>query len=207
MHCSKCGKENTDASIFCFSCGNKLAEKAPEKAAPVDAPTEAPKSCSKCGKENTESALFCATCGNNLSTSNPGQINSVNQEVFEFKKVNILLVILYSVISFGIYLPVWFLKRRDAINKLQSTQKLGKGIFIFVIIAYAMNIALVLLSAYTISKWISIVAAIILIVQAFKVRRILNDHFNVYLKKDIKFSGPATFFFNIWYLQYKINKL
>jgi hypothetical protein len=49
--------------------------------------------------------------------------------------------------------------------------------------------------------------AIAMIVQAFKVRRILRDHFNGYLKQNIYWSGVMVFFFNFYYLQYKINRL
>jgi len=56
------------------------------------------------------------------------------------------------------------------------------------------------------SSILDLVAGITLLVQSFKVRRIFNDHFNVYLKRNIPFSGVATFFFQIYYLQYKINR-
>ena len=48
---------------------------------------------------------------------------------------------------------------------------------------------------------------IVLIVQAFKVRDMLRDHFNYYLGHDIYWSGILTFFLWIYYLQYRINRL
>jgi len=51
------------------------------------------------------------------------------------------------------------------------------------------------------------IIGIILIVQGFKVRRIFINHFNSQLQGEISFSGVATFFFHIYYLQYKINRL
>ncbi len=56
-----------------------------------------------------------------------------------------------------------------------------------------------------------------MIVLSFKVRRILLDHSesqrtgmfasNVVMEQQSSFSSVATFFFGIWYLQYKINGL
>ena len=37
-------------------------------------------------------------------------------------------------------------------------------------------------------------------------RRILNEHFNAHLQRGISFSWIATLFFQIYYLQYKINR-
>jgi hypothetical protein len=48
---------------------------------------------------------------------------------------------------------------------------------------------------------------IVLTVQAFKVRRILNDYCANQLHTNVQFSGAATFFFGLLYLQYKINRL
>jgi len=52
-----------------------------------------------------------------------------------------------------------------------------------------------------IGRVMSLIGFIIFIIQAFKVKKILSAHFNLTL------SGPATFFFNIFYLQQKIKRL
>lgn len=52
----------------------------------------------------------------------------------------------------------------------------------------------------------SIAAGIIILVQSFKVKNILNSYFTDQLHREIKFSGVATFFFRTLYLQYKINR-
>jgi len=169
---------------------------------------------SKCGKENPDTATFCSACRNRLSAQTP-----IYQET-QLKKMGILLLIFLTVITGGIYAPVWFLTRRNAINGLQSKEKLGFGVFVFMIVAFGISALLAFISgmmeganemgtaerldAY--SEILGWVAAITLLVQCFKVRRIFNEHFNAHLQKGISFSRTATFFFQIFYLQYKINR-
>ena len=51
---------------------------------------------------------------------------------------------------------------------------------------------------------------VILIILSFKVRRILREHLEGHREEaegKIELSGLATFFFQIYYLQYRINRL
>lgn len=166
--------------------------------------------CSKCKQENADTATFCSACGAPLS----------------LKKTSVILLIVLTVVTLGIYYPVWFLTRRNAINNLQSKEKLGSGIFIFLIVlacvGFPVDLMWVVMELFAerlseiglllskgldlFSNILSVVWWIILLVQCFKVRRIFKEHFNVHLQKDISFSWVATFFFWIFYLQYKVNR-
>jgi hypothetical protein len=67
-----------------------------------------------------------------------------------------------------------------------------------------------------VSKVCQLGFGILNLLMAFKVRRILLDHSeaqrtgmfasNVTMEQQSSFSSVATFFFGIWYLQYKINR-
>lgn len=178
--------------------------------------------CSKCGKENTDTATFCSTCGNRLSTAAVVQeaVSGIPQSGQELKRTSVILLIFLTVITAGIYYPIWFLKRRNVINSLQSKEKLNSGVFIFAIVVFSISLLVALISGaceelgemYTakgldaFSRILDLVAGITLLVQCFKVRRIFNEHFNIHLKRVIAFSGVATFFFQIYYLQYKVNR-
>lgn len=106
-----------------------------------------------------------------------------------------------------IYYPVWFLRRRKAFNALQSVKKLGSGWLIYAIIAFSLNI---LLSdepeARDGAGTLASIALIGLMVQAFRVRRILEDHLTAVSGKNVELSGVATFFFGAYYLQHKLNQ-
>jgi hypothetical protein len=186
--------------------------------------------CPKCGKENADTATFCSTCGNRLSaqaSTVQEPVGNLPHSTAELKKTSVVLLVFLTIITFGIYYPVWFLRRRSGINSLQSKEKLGSGVFVFAIVVFSISLFVTLLSGAVeglaeglgemdlmltakrldlFSRILNLVAGITLLVQCFKVRRIFNEHFNVNLKRDIQFSGVATFFFQIYYLQYKANR-
>jgi len=136
----------------------------------------------------------------------------------KLEKKNIFIMILLTIITFSIYQPIWFLKQKRAINNLKSKEKLTDTPFIFVIVIYAISVYFLLIYGISddtttpsvidiIDNLITWTAFIIILVMSFKVRRILHQSFNVVLKKNIKLSKIWTFFFGIYYLQYKINRI
>ncbi len=128
----------------------------------------------------------------------------------QIKKTPVLLVLLLIVVTAGIYIPIWFLKRRRALNSLDAPEKLEKGVFIFVIIAFSTSLLLdlfVLEEGNPAGRLINLIGTIAIVFQCFAVRRILDCQFNAVLEQDIYFSGILTFFLGILYLQYMINRL
>jgi len=159
--------------------------------------------------------------GSQLAGSEPYARHSI-------KKTPVILTIIFTVITGGIYYPCWFLTRRASLNSLTTPEKLGKGIFIFTIVIFSISLLLSFVIGFfegigeeledieflatakmldTIDQIISLVAGIALLVQCFKVKRMLQQHFNQHLGLNLPFSGVATFFLQIFYLQYKINRL
>ena len=147
----------------------------------------------------------------------------------EIKRTSLILVIFLTCATSGIYIPIWFLTRRRAINALRSEEKLGKGILILATVIFTVatvgssyltvldfmdfiaplsagNQGLLMLGLNAGLNVISLVAFIPVIYEAFKVKRILDDHLN-YLGKDMRFSKVWTFLLMNIYLQYRINRL
>ena len=157
--------------------------------------------CAHCGKENPPAtAKFCLSCGKELTP--------------HLGRMNILLLLFLSIITFEMYIPIWFLVKRQAINSLASTKKLGSGAPIFVLLIYGIGAILLFAplgftetSLDMISDFIPLIGGILVIALSFKVRHIFDEHFNLKQQRNIKFSGVATFFFTILYLQYKINRI
>lgn len=129
----------------------------------------------------------------------------------ELQRRNVLLVFFLALITGGIYVPVWFLKQREAINDLNSNESLNDLPFIITImlctVSLTLTISLEFIMDPVLHKSVEIttsllnsVGGIITLVMSFKVRRIFYQHFNE------QSSATATFFFTIYYLQYKINK-
>jgi hypothetical protein len=128
--------------------------------------------------------------------------------------MSVPLLILLTVVTFGIYIPIWFLKRRKAVNNLQSKKKLGCTLFIFTIVVQCTALLYFFISltgelpemSQDTRRGIDALITIPLLLQSFKVRRIFHDHFSVYFKGGPHLSGLATWFLQIFYLQHKINK-
>ncbi len=150
----------------------------------------------------------------------------------QLEETRVWVVILLSIVSFGLYLPIWFLTRREAINQLRSRHKIGWGMLAFLLLLQIAGVVALIVSARAglameapdaeksfllISGVIETGAWIVILIQSFKVRQILLDYFSapesgpfsgpMSLQRDVSLSGVATFFFHIFYLQYKINRL
>ena len=130
--------------------------------------------------------------------------------VTQLQKKNILFMILLTIITYGIYIPVWFLNRKDAFNNLNSKEKISNGTIIFVLVIFIISAILLIPSILFmeteigamidgIDFIINLVGIILILEIAFKVRRIMNDHYNTNL------SGIATALLSYLYFQYKIN--
>ena len=174
--------------------------------------------CSNCGNQISEGSSFCSKCGrsvSNISTTasfQPKMRNAVNS----LHKMHLCKLVFLSAITLGIYYTYWFLRQKDALNSLDSTEKISAGTIITCLVLSILSLSLGLFSAFMegfagastgepnviriIGDVIGLTYTIILIVQCFKIRRIFIDHFQE------KFSGLATLFFGALYLQYKINR-
>jgi len=129
-------------------------------------------------------------------------------------RMNVFLLIVITFVTLGIFFPIWFLIRKDWLNSLSAPKKLGSALAVFVLVIYCISVILIFMPLEVLSygAWesidniITLVGGIIILILAFTVRRIFIQHFNENLGMNISFSGAGTFFFTIWYLQYKINR-
>ena len=142
------------------------------------------------------------------------------------KRTPVILVILFTFLTCGIYYPCWFLTRRSAINVLDSKYKLNKGVFVAAIVVFSVSVALALVGGalqglgedlnkvryVQIASWVdavdsvlSVILSLVMLWQCFRVQFIFKQHFSKQPGKAQSFSNLATFFFQHMYLQYKIN--
>lgn len=187
-------------------------------------------------KENADDK-FCTGCGKTFTVVQGARETGIGQkeipvpvspasvssqpELNELKKIALCKIVLFSCITLGIYLQFWFIKRRDSFNRLISPKKLGPELSTIAIIMFAISVlasiaAFIFARSYMttarlglslLSNLANVVFYVMLLIMSFRCRRILIDHFNGHLKRGIPFSGVATFFFGVLYLQYKINRL
>lgn len=140
-------------------------------------------------------------------------ISSIKQSVFK--------IVILTIITFYFYPPIWILKVRHTINNLNSNKKISSIIPIMFLVLAAIYLIAAFFeggiegispsSAYvgylsTLSNYLFyllIIGNIVLLLQCFKIRRILLDHYGA----NLNISAWATFFLEIFYLQHKINRL
>ncbi|TAN43560.1 MAG: DUF4234 domain-containing protein [Nitrospirae bacterium] len=190
--------------------------------------------CRYCGSEKKGADdMFCSECGKAYRIVQNGSETGISQQAIpepvstqsassqpELKKLSLFKIVFFACITLGIYPPVWFIRRKDIFNRLISTKKIGSGLPVLAIVFFAVGLIASIMAMVFVGRdisasagfsalanFVNIAGYIILIIMSFRCRRILIDHFNGHLQRGIPFSGAATFFFGVLYLQYKINRL
>ena len=85
--------------------------------------------CPNCGKENPENAVFCGGCGTSLNPqgqASPNPQATVNSQMYTGSPViaerNLVLAIILSLLTCGIYSIYWFIVMTDEANKVNNTE-------------------------------------------------------------------------------------
>ena len=142
---------------------------------------------------------------------------------------SVIVMILLSLVSFGLYYPIWFLRRRAAFNQLDSPRKLPRWPFFVALAWFASGIVVGFVAGFEraltgsggiseetrlIFSGVRLLVGILMLMQCFRTKEILEDHFggpgdqvpSPLLGGATTLSGVMTFFFQIFYLQYAINQ-
>ena len=135
-----------------------------------------------------------------------------NQSQGEFprtglKKINLPLMIFLAVVSGGVFIPIWFLIQRDAINSMTSKDenKLSTNLFYFVAFMFFVTSSLEMGTIWAKTSTWNGILGIIVLVQSFKIRRVFDEFFNARFNRNVSFSGLGLFIFTVFYLQNMIN--
>lgn len=94
------------------------------------------KYCTKCGASIPEDSSFCTTCGEKVESAN----QSVETEIVEnnkryttnVKERNIVLAIIFSILTCGIYSIYWMVKLNDELLEL-SNEKGNSGVTVILL--------------------------------------------------------------------------
>ena len=130
------------------------------------------------------------------------------------REKSVFLLAILSSITFGIYSSIWYIKRADELNNIGTEKKLSKKIGIFLIF---LSIAIILININNLFMKIQgiiieVLISIIIIIYiglslflAFRTRTIINE---AWKDKGVnrKVSWFFTLIFNLFYLQYEINR-
>lgn len=127
---------------------------------------------------------------------------------YEVERRPVVLCIVLSFVTLGLYPSIWLLQRRPFLDSLQRKQDLGVAL---PIITLSMNVLAFALAfagkdAAAIRPIFSLVAIITGLLANFRVLNTLRTD-SARTGRFLEFSTIGTFFFGIYYLQYKINQL
>jgi hypothetical protein len=138
------------------------------------------------------------------------------------KRRSLVLMIVLAFATFGIYYPVWYLRRRSGLNRLDSPRKLALWPFVLFtasfVLAFGVGVMRGSLGDDAVGAGLTlpvqvfqIAVAILMIIQSFKIRDIIQDHATPAdssgpFVQHVQLSGLMTFFFSIFYLQWAINR-
>jgi len=140
------------------------------------------------------------------------------------KRRSVVLMIVLTLLTFGVYYPIWFLRRRSGLNRLNSPRKLQLWPFVIVVLWFACQFIAGIVAGLNgqpiggslalVFNIVQLAVGILLLVQSFFTKDILEDHLsgpgddipNPLFAETVKLSGVMTFFFQIFYLQYVINR-
>ena len=125
----------------------------------------------------------------------------------EANQTSVVFMVFMTILSSGIYIPIWFLRRRRFLNDLKSSVKLDYRIFAGMIGIDVASIALALMEKELLSNIVGVIFGIIFILQCFTVRKILNEHYNSLFGDVSPITDGYTFLFGMFYIQYKLNRL
>ena len=155
--------------------------------------------------------------------------STAHSDAMELKHSSLVAVVLLTFVSFGFYLPVWFLRRRRALNSLDSPAKIGlAGPWVLL---FLQAVAVPLRGAERVIQQqgqappavlgllqfaVSIGSLVVFFALVFRVRAAVTDHLGSQIRSilpasrvasdPVQFSLPLTLLFSVAYLQYKINE-
>lgn len=133
-------------------------------------------------------------------------------------------MIVFILISFGIYYLIWFFRRRPGLNRLDSPGKVPMWPLLLAAAFFGVTFVLGLVAGSEpvsnvigpvgsgVLALLRLVVGITMIIQCFRIKDIIQDHATPPPDPDRRFveqvqlSGLMTFFFSIFYLQWAINK-
>lgn len=143
------------------------------------------------------------------------------ESAYGLKRRSVWLVVLFTIVTFGFYYLLWFVRRRPGLNRLDSPRKLAAWPLVLFAIDLLMSVVIGFVNGATgnrsipsavgvIAQLYQLAVGVLMIVQCFRIKDIIEDHASPetseLFAEHVRLSGLMTFFFSIFYLQWAINK-
>src|SRR3989344_2640110 len=139
------------------------------------------------------------------------------------KKKSVIILFLISVITWGIYPGFWYLRRIKEFRALNTTKRVGKGlVIVYIILTFFLYAVIGLYAGFDIKTispsetilfilalfplFVIFILLLLWIAISFRARKIINEALEN-KGTETKISGFYTLIFNLFYLQYEINRI
>ena len=140
------------------------------------------------------------------------------------KRRSVVVMVVFTIITFGLYYLAWWFRRRGGLNRLNSEAKLPLWPLLLMLALYVVQFFLGLTEdlgaddqavrerAEVLGVIFQLLVGIVMLVMTFRVKEMIEDHATPDLDsgpmfvEQVKLSGLMTFFFSIYYLQWAINR-
>jgi hypothetical protein len=127
---------------------------------------------------------------------------------FESERRPWVLCMVLTFVTLGFYPSIWLLRRRPFLDRLDAGKELGTALPIFSLVTSVVSVIVVFAGdeAAALSRIFSLAAGITALIANFRVLAILRS-VSSRSGRFLGFSTMGTFFFGIYYLQYKLNQM
>jgi hypothetical protein len=142
------------------------------------------------------------------------------------KQRRVLVMIIFTIVTFGVYYVIWFFRRRKALNALNSQRKVPLWpLLLFSADLVVEVVVSIMAGERRVDEVIGtmpalffsaarLITGLVMVWQCFVIKDIIEDHLtrpddgampSIFVER-VQLSGLATFFLSIFYLQYVINR-
>ena len=140
------------------------------------------------------------------------------------KRRSVLVMVVFTIITFGLYYLTWWFRRRRGLNRLNSDAKLPLWPLLLMLALFFVEFVLGLTQEVVVDDQVvrerilvfdlifQLLVGVVMLVMTFRVKGMIEDHATPDLDSGpesvelVKLSGLMTFFFSIYYLQWAINR-
>src|SRR5205085_12261038 len=90
--------------------------------------------CWRCDSVIQDGATYCWQCDARVRATAGDGLDAYTTPVLGLTRRSVVSMIVFTLMTLGMYIPCWFLWRRHSINSMNSREKLGVTPFVFAIV-------------------------------------------------------------------------
>jgi len=127
--------------------------------------------------------------------------------------MSVALVVALELFTCGLYTPIWFIQRGRFLNGLDTSESINDGMSIASLTVWVLSFFAVVFSGIMhnpglmrLAHLANLTGAVVVIIMSFRAREMIEQHMRR-IGQHVRLSGLATFFLQVIYLQYHINRI